>query len=62
METDVAKKNAIYGQIDKLVMQQAVVYPGVQGKLLLMRSKNATNVFVNQNEGSGYDFLSMGHN
>jgi peptide/nickel transport system substrate-binding protein len=62
VETDVAKKNAIYGQIDKLVMQQAVVYPGVQGKLLLMRSKNATNVFVNQNEGSGYDFLSMGHN
>ena len=60
VETDVAKREDLYGQIDKLVMQQAVTYPGVYAKLLLMRSKNLTNVFINDNYG-GYDFLSLGH-
>ena len=60
VETDVAKREDLYGQIDKLVMEQAVTYPGVYAKLLLMRSKNLTNVFINDNYG-GYDFLSLGH-
>jgi peptide/nickel transport system substrate-binding protein len=59
-EPDASKREALYGQMDKLVMQQAVTYPGVYAKLLLMRSKNATNVFINDNYG-GYDFVSMGH-
>ncbi len=60
VETDVSKREALYGQIDNLVMQQAVTYPGIYAKLLLMRSKNLTNVFINDNYG-GYDFLSLGH-
>jgi peptide/nickel transport system substrate-binding protein len=60
VETDAAKREDMYGEMDKEVMQQAVIYPGVYAKLLLMRSKNATNVFINDNYG-GYDFLSMGH-
>jgi peptide/nickel transport system substrate-binding protein len=60
VETDVSKREDLYGQIDHLVMEQAVTYPGVYAKLLLMRSKNLTNVFINDNYG-GYDFLSLGH-
>ena len=56
-ETDASKREALYGEIDKAVMEQAVTYPGVYAKLLLMRGKNLTNVFVNDNYG-GYDFLS----
>jgi peptide/nickel transport system substrate-binding protein len=60
VETDPAKREVLYGQIDKAVMAQAVTYPGVYAKLLLMRSKNVTNAFINDNYG-GYDFLSLGH-
>ena len=59
-EPDASKREALYGQMDKLVMGQAVTYPGVYAKLLLMRSKNVTNAFINDNYG-GYDFLSLGH-
>lgn len=59
VETDVNKRNDLYGQIDKAVMEQAVIYPGLYAKTLDMRSKNLTNVFINQNYG-GYDFLSLG--
>jgi peptide/nickel transport system substrate-binding protein len=60
VEPDQAKREELYGQIDKRVMEEAVTYPGVYAKLLLMRSKNLTNVFINENYG-GYDFLSLGH-
>jgi peptide/nickel transport system substrate-binding protein len=60
VETDPAKREVLYGQIDRAVMAQAVTYPGVYAKLLLMRSKNVTNAFINDNYG-GYDFLSLGH-
>ena len=59
VETDTAKREDLYGQIDNRVMEEAVTYPGVYAKLLLMRSKNLTNVFINDNYG-GYDFLSLG--
>ena len=60
LETDVSKRNDLYGQMDNQVMEQAVTYPGVYAKALMLRSKNATNVFINDNYG-GYDFLSLGH-
>jgi peptide/nickel transport system substrate-binding protein len=60
LETDVSKRNDLYGEMDKQVMEQAVTYPGVYAKALMLRSKNATNVFINDNYG-GYDFLSLGH-
>jgi peptide/nickel transport system substrate-binding protein len=58
-ELDVNKRNAIWGQIDKKVMDQAVIYPGVYAKSLLLRGKNLTNVFVNPQFGM-YDYVSLG--
>lgn len=59
-ETDNAKREAYWPQIDKKVMEEAVVYPGVWAKSLLMRSKNLTNVFVNAQYGM-YDYVNLGH-
>jgi len=58
-ELDATKRNAIWGQIDKRVMEEAVIYPGVYAKSLLMRGKNLTNVFVNEALGY-YDYLALG--
>ena len=58
-ELDTAKRNAVWGQIDKRVMEEAVIYPGVYAKSLLMRGKNLTNVFVNESLGY-YDYMAMG--
>ena len=59
-ETDNAKREAYWPQIDKKVMEEAVVYPGVWAKSLMMRSKNLTNVFVNAQYGM-YDYVNLGH-
>ena len=58
-ELDTDKRNQIWGEIDKRVMEEAVIYPGVYAKLLLVRSKNASNIFVSD-AWSGYDYLGMG--
>ncbi len=58
-ELDQAKREADWGAIDKRVMQEAVIYPGVYAKTVLFRSKNLTNVFVNPAFGM-YDYLAMG--
>ena len=58
-ELDADKRNQIWGQIDKRVMEEAVIYPGVYSKALLVRSKNATNIFVSDAWGF-YDYLGMG--
>ena len=58
-ELDTDKRNQIWAEIDKRVMEEAVVYPGVYAKLLLVRSKNATNIFVSDAWG-GYDYLGLG--
>ena len=39
--------------------RQAVIYPGVYAKSVLLRSKNLTNVFVNEAFGM-YDYLAHG--
>src|SRR3954454_8793958 len=57
---DVQHREAIWGQIDKLVMQDAVIYPGIYSKTVLIRPTAATNVFVNNGLGGFYDFLAMG--
>ena len=54
-----AKRDADWGAIDKRVMEEAVILPGVWGKAVTLRSKNTTNVFVNDAYGM-YDYLSMG--
>jgi len=58
-ELDTAKRNAVWGQIDKKVMEEAVIFPGVYAKSLLMRGKNLTNVFVNESLGY-YDYMALG--
>ncbi|MEV0719862.1 ABC transporter substrate-binding protein [Asanoa sp. NPDC050611] len=58
-ETDTAKRDALWGAIDKRVMEEAVILPGVWAKQVTVRSKNTTNVFVNDAYGQ-YDYLSLG--
>ncbi len=59
VELDEAKRNETWAAIDKRVMEEAVIYPGVYAKSVLMRSKNATNVYVNEAFGY-YDYVDMG--
>ena len=39
-EQDNAKREAMWGEIDKRVMEEAVTYPGVYAKVVLVRSEN----------------------
>jgi peptide/nickel transport system substrate-binding protein len=57
-EPDVSKREPIWGQIDKRVMEEAVILPGVWAKAITMRSKNAANIFINEAFGQ-YDYLAM---
>jgi peptide/nickel transport system substrate-binding protein len=59
VELNTQKRNAEWGAIDKRVMKEAVIYPGVYGRVLLFRPPHLTNVFVNQAYGM-YDYLAMG--
>jgi peptide/nickel transport system substrate-binding protein len=59
-ETDKSKRETLWGQIDKKVMEEAVIYPGLYAKSVLVRGKDLTNVFVSQAYGM-YDYLSIGH-
>jgi peptide/nickel transport system substrate-binding protein len=59
VEQDEAKRADISGQIDKLVMEEAEIYPGLYGKAVLLRGKNVTNVFVTDSFGQ-YDYTAMG--
>ena len=58
-ELDVNKRNLVWGQIDKMVMEDATIFPVVYAKSLLLRGKDVTNVFVNEQFGY-YDYLSLG--
>ena len=58
-ETDATKREGIWGQIDKKVMEEAVIFPGVYAKSLLLRGKGLTNVFVSDAFGM-YDYLAIG--
>ena len=57
--TSVSARNAIWAQIDKAVMQQAVIVPGVYAKALLYRSPNLTNVYVQPYYGM-YNYAGRG--
>jgi peptide/nickel transport system substrate-binding protein len=58
-ELNTDKRNQLWGGIDKRVMEEAVIYPGVYSKALLVRSKNASNIFVTDAFGE-YDYLGLG--
>jgi peptide/nickel transport system substrate-binding protein len=57
--TDVKAREPIWGEIDKLVMDNALVLPGVWAKGLLFRPDNLTNVFVT-NGFQMYDYAALG--
>ncbi|MEU3167489.1 ABC transporter substrate-binding protein [Streptosporangium sp. NPDC006930] len=58
-ENDVAKRDAIWGEIDQRVMEQAYVLPSVWSKGVLVRPQGATNVFVT-GAFDMYDYLNLG--
>jgi peptide/nickel transport system substrate-binding protein len=58
-ETDNAKREALWSPIDKRVMEESVIYPGVYAKSLLLRPKGLTNIFISD-AFNMYDYLSMG--
>jgi peptide/nickel transport system substrate-binding protein len=60
LTTDTSAREAIWGQIDKRVMEEAEVLPGVWSKGLLYRPGNLTNVFVSDGLGGEYDFAALG--
>ena len=57
--TDITARNAIWGNVDQLVMENAAVLPGTWSKGLLFRPDNVTNVFVNDAFGQ-YDYAALG--
>jgi peptide/nickel transport system substrate-binding protein len=57
--TDAGTRNGIYAQIDKIMMDQAVILPEVYAKSLLYRGPNLTNVFVTEAYGM-YDYTQIG--
>jgi peptide/nickel transport system substrate-binding protein len=58
--TDTAARTKAWGDVDKLVMENASVVPLVYRKNLLMRPTSATNVTVTQAYLGMYDYLLMG--
>jgi peptide/nickel transport system substrate-binding protein len=57
--TTTAQANADYGQIDKLVMGDAVILPEVYAKALYYRSPDLTNVYV-ENAFGEYNYAVLG--
>lgn len=59
VELDDAKREAMWAEIDRRVMEEAVIYPGVYEGKVLIRGQGLTNVFVNNSYGM-YDFMELG--
>lgn len=57
--TDEAARNQIWGEVDKLVMDNATVIPGVWSKGLVYRPPHLTNMYINPAWGQ-YDYASIG--
>lgn len=57
--TDTAAREAIWVDIDKKVMDDAYILPGIWAKGLLYRPKNLTNVFITDGFQM-YDYLALG--
>jgi peptide/nickel transport system substrate-binding protein len=57
--SNTAARNAIWPQIDRQVMTDAVILPGVYARALLYRNPHLTNVYVHQYY-AGYDYANLG--
>jgi peptide/nickel transport system substrate-binding protein len=58
-QTDLAAQQTIWAQIDRRVMEEAVILPGVYAKALHVRPLNAANVFTSEAYSGQYDYLVM---
>ena len=58
-ETDTATREKTYVEIDKRVMENAYILPGLWAKSLLYRPARLTNVFINVAYGM-YDYTTVG--
>jgi peptide/nickel transport system substrate-binding protein len=58
-ETDSSKRDVIWADVDKKVMDSAVYLPFVADKALVYRGPRLTNVYIQQAFGI-YDFVNMG--
>jgi hypothetical protein len=59
--TSIAARTRIWSQIDRRVMSDAVILPGVYARVLLYRSPHLTNVYGHRYYGM-YDYASLGFN
>ncbi|GIH71614.1 ABC transporter substrate-binding protein [Sphaerimonospora thailandensis] len=59
LEQDAATRDAIWGEVDRKVMEGAYVLPAVWAKGLTLRGKGLTNVFVT-GAYDMYDYLNLG--
>lgn len=59
LELDDAAREQLWAEIDKRVMEEAVIYPGVYAASVLLRGDGLTNVFVNNSYGM-YDYMELG--
>ncbi len=57
--TNITTRIRIWSQIDRQVMSDAVILPGVDAKALLYRNPHLTNVYVHQYYGT-YDYANLG--
>jgi peptide/nickel transport system substrate-binding protein len=57
--TDAAERARLWAEVDRLVMDQAVICPYVHARSLLFRHPQATNVYVTGAYGM-YDYLAVG--
>ncbi|BCJ53570.1 peptide ABC transporter substrate-binding protein [Actinoplanes sp. NBRC 14428] len=57
--TDAKAREAKWGEIDRKVMEDAFILPGVYAKALLIRPKKLTNVYVNPAYNM-YDYVALG--
>lgn len=57
--TDATARNAIWSQIDKQVMSDAVILPGVYARALLYRNPHLTDAYVRK-YFSTYDYANLG--
>lgn len=58
-EVDQKKAEELARKIDRKIMEEAVIVPGLYAKSLLVRGKGLTNVFLNEQFGY-YDYVALG--
>jgi peptide/nickel transport system substrate-binding protein len=59
-KTQASDREKIWPQVDRLVMENALVLPGVWARVLLYRPPTLTNVYINDGLGGFYDYVSLG--